>query len=84
MYKKDCSTEEERRWEKWEATQNGDGVRTIEVKLILPKKYLITPAGWFHEKAPGGTEAIANKAEEVWMAPENHKLSLEGVWLTGT
>lgn len=78
MYKKDCLTEEERQWEKWEATQNGDGVGTIEVKLILPKKYLITLAGWLHEKAPGGTEAIANNVQKAWMAPENHKLSLEG------
>lgn len=78
MYKKDCSTKEIQ-WEKWEATQNGDGIGTIEVKPILPKKYLITLAGWFHDKAQGGAEAIANKVQKVWMAPESHKLSLEGI-----
>lgn len=39
---KDCSTEGERQWE---ATQSGDGVGTIEVKLILPKKNLIILVG---------------------------------------
>lgn len=29
----------------WEAAQNGDGVGTIEVKPILPKKNLITLVG---------------------------------------
>lgn len=67
QYKKDCSTEEERQWEKWEATQSGDGVGTIEVKLILPKKYSITV--WCHDKAPGGAEAVSNTVQKVWMAP---------------
>lgn len=42
VYEKDCSTEEKRQWE---AAQNGDGVGTIEVKPILPKKNLITLVG---------------------------------------
>ncbi|GAB0210142.1 hypothetical protein GRJ2_003480000 [Grus japonensis] len=62
MYGKDCSTEETKQWEKWEAKQDDDRIWTIGGKPILPKKYVITVARWFHDKAHGGAEAVVNQA----------------------
>ncbi|XP_064356244.1 uncharacterized protein LOC135324271 [Dromaius novaehollandiae] len=69
MYEKDCSVEEKKQWEQWEAKQSDDGIWTIGEKPILPKKYLITIARWFHDKAHGGAEAIAKQVQKVWAAP---------------
>ena len=61
MYEKDCSVEERKQWEKWEAKQEESGIWTSGGKLILPKKYIVTVARWFHDKTHGGAEAIAEQ-----------------------
>ncbi|KAK4810623.1 hypothetical protein QYF61_007360, partial [Mycteria americana] len=57
MYEKDSTAEEKNQWEKWEAEQNDSGIWTIGGKPILPKK-------WFHDKAHGGAEAVANQVKK--------------------
>ena len=70
MYEKDCSAEEKEQWKKWEANQDDDGIWTTGGKPMLPKKYVITVARWFHDKTHGGAEAVANQVQKVWTAPE--------------
>uniref|UniRef100_A0A8B9PMP5 Ig-like domain-containing protein n=1 Tax=Apteryx owenii TaxID=8824 RepID=A0A8B9PMP5_APTOW len=65
-YEKDCSAKEKKQWEKREAKQNEDGIWTTGGKPILPKKYVVTVARWFHDKAHGGAEAVANQVQKVW------------------
>ncbi|XP_075367747.1 protein NYNRIN-like [Mycteria americana] len=69
IYEKDSTAEEKKQWEKREAEQSDSGIWTIAGKPILPKKYLITVARWFHDKAHGGAEAVANQVRKIWTAP---------------
>ena len=72
VYEKDCSVEERKQWEKWEAKQEESGIWTSGGKLILPKKYIVTVARWFHDKTHRGAEAIAEQIQKEWSAPGIH------------
>ena len=69
MCEKDCSVGEKKQWGQREAKQSDDGIWTAGGKPILPEKYFITIARWFHDKAHGGAEAIAKQVQKVWAAP---------------
>lgn len=58
-----------RKWEKQEAKQDDDGIWTIGRKLILPKKYFIAVTRWFHDKAHGRAEVVADQVWRVRTAP---------------
>lgn len=53
MYEKDCSAEERKQLEKWEADQDGDKIWTTGGNPILPKKYVITVLDGFMIKLMG-------------------------------
>ena len=48
------------------------GIWTIGGKPILPRKYLMTLARWFHDKTHGGMTAVVNQTEKMRAAPGIH------------
>ncbi|KAF1450481.1 hypothetical protein FQV07_0016678, partial [Pygoscelis papua] len=65
----DVTSEEKEQWKNWGAVEDEDGIWTIGGKPVLLKKYLMTVTRWFHDKAHGGMEAVANQVQQVWAAP---------------
>ena len=63
LYQSDVTSEEKEQWKKWEAVEDEDGIWTIGGKPVLPKKYLMTVNRWFHDRAHGGMEAVANQVQ---------------------
>ena len=62
----------------WKRKNNGNSGKQNKVMMeygqleenqFYQKKYLITIARWFHDKAHGGAEAIAKQVQKVWAAP---------------
>lgn len=68
MYEKDCSAEERKQLEKWEADQDGDRIWTTGGNPILPKKYVITVARWFHDETLRGAEVVASAWKISWLS----------------
>lgn len=64
MYEKDRSREEKKQWEKWEATQDYDGMWSTEGKPTLPKRCVICVVRRFHNKVGGEAEATASQIKK--------------------
>ncbi|XP_042656645.1 uncharacterized protein K02A2.6-like [Tyto alba] len=55
-------------WKKMQAVQD-KGIWTLNGKPLLPRRYVLPLARWYHEKGHGGPEAVASKVTQLWAAP---------------
>lgn len=68
----EVTQEEWARWESLEAVKDETGTWAMRGKPILTRKYLMSLAGWFHDKIHRDITTIVNQIEKMWTVPGIH------------